>query len=59
MKGRDKCFQCIYCGKFVSYDMRRTGRNHITTQYWDQIDGIYYPEEEVEFYHKKCKKDKK
>lgn len=55
MKGRDACFRCIYCERFVSYDMRKTGKQYYTDSVWDRYDGIYYPEERVEFYHKKCK----
>ncbi len=55
MKGRDGCFQCIYCGRFVSYDRRKTTVQQITTERFDNRDGIYYPEYEVEMFHKKCK----
>ncbi len=58
MKGRDSDFLCIYCGRFVSCDMRKTGKQYYTDSVWDRYDGIYYPEERVEFYHKKCKSKK-
>ena len=53
MKGRDSCWCCYYCGRFVSYDMRKTGRENYTDYFWS--DDIYFPEETVIFYHKKCK----
>lgn len=55
MRGRDSCFRCIYCERFVSYDMRKTGKNYRTESYFSLIEEQYFPEEIVEFYHKKCK----
>ena len=56
--GRDDCFKCIYCGRYVSYDRRKTIVKQITTSYFDTSQEQWYPEEEVEMYHKKCKPKK-
>ena len=51
MKGRDKDFKCIYCGKFVPYDRRTTEVKQ--ERYWN---GFYEDvEEQTLIYHKKCK----
>ena len=50
MKGRDNDFKCAICGKYVSYDRRKTVIKH--TQYWN---GFYEDmQEDIEIYHKKC-----
>lgn len=49
-KGREDCFKCCECGKYVSYDRRKTIIKH--TRYWN---GFYEDvEEDIEVYHKKC-----
>ncbi len=55
MKGRNKCFQCIYCGKYTSYDMRKTGKEYSEKHIFDRRDESYDLDWELLFYHKKCK----
>lgn len=48
-RGRDIEFKCIYCGKFVSYDRRKT---IVSYSYINEEQGN--PEKIVEMKHKYC-----
>lgn len=52
--GRDNCFKCIYCGKFVSHDRRKTNVKHATESYFDAGQEQWYPEEVIIMSHKHC-----
>jgi uncharacterized protein YlaI len=51
-KGRDSNFKCIICGKYVSYDRRKTIIKR--TQCWDIF--CEDAKEDLEVYHKRCYK---
>lgn len=53
-KGRDADFKCIYCGKFVSYDRRKTKVDCKTEAYFNANQEQWFPEEVVEMCHRRC-----
>jgi len=58
MMSRDPDFKCMICGKYVSYDRRKTVVENRTLSIFDSQEQ-YCPEEIVEMYHKKCYKKPK
>ena len=57
-RGRDAMFKCSICGKFVLYDRRTVNTHQYTDSIFDGSQEQWYPEEEIEFIHKKCEKKK-
>ena len=55
-RGRDSMFKCSICGRFVSYDRRTINIHQYTEGIFDVNEEQWYPEEVVEFTHKKCEK---
>ena len=53
-KGRDPMFKCSVCGRFVSYDRRTVKIAHYTDSLFDRSQEQWFPEEVIEFTHKKC-----
>ena len=56
MRGRDLEFKCVICGRFVSYDGRKTVTEHQVNGIFDNYQEQWFPEEIVNMYHKKCKR---
>lgn len=54
--GRDADFKCIICGKFVSYDKRKTDIDFVIEEKFDSSQEQWYPEEKMYCKHKKCHK---
>ena len=53
-RGREACFLCTYCGKFVSYDRRKTGIEYRESHIFDVRDETYDLDYEPLMYHRKC-----
>lgn len=54
-KGRDPCFKCVHCGRFVPYDRRMV----VLSWQWDRLTNRYAEYVDVEEYlqseHIKCR----
>jgi hypothetical protein len=57
--GRHPDFKCVICGRFVSYDRRKTVIEYGIDSIFDKYQEQWFPEEMVYMYHKKCKTKEK
>lgn len=58
VRGRDPMFKCSVCGRFVSYDRRTVNIRYYTEAIFDRYEEQWFPEDAIEFTHKKCEKKK-
>ena len=55
MKGRESCFKCTFCGRFLPYDRRIIEVRYDEVHIFDNRDETYDLDYESYMYHKKCK----